>query len=337
MRGKRPGILGLVVLFLTALASLPAGAQQRADHVRLGMAGISGTNAPPYIGYKLGLFAKYGIDLEPIYFQGGTTLNQAVTAGDVQLELIAAGPVLSADAAGADLIFLQGMVNTFPYVIVSRQSISRPAQLKGGKVGISRFGSSSDEAMRMSLHKMGLVPEKDVAILQVGGQSTRFAALQSGAVDATIVSPPFNLVAEEQGYRVLFDVAASGIEYPHQQLVGRRDYVQKHRGIVLRFLKGFNESLGLWKKPGNEKTILRMLSAFLKLDPVKHRRELEETFRYYGKVFPALPYPPLKGIRDAQTALAERNPKVRRLQVENYVDDSFVKSLQESGFLGQVY
>lgn len=99
------------------------------------------------------------------------------------------------------------------------------------------------------------------------------------------MSPPFNLVAEELGYKNFMDLNASGIVYPHQQLVSGRDFTRDKRDTLLRFLKGFNESLGLWMRPESKESVLRLVAQFLRIDPVKNRKELEDS-GFLATVYP---------------------------------------------------
>ena len=82
------------------------------------------------------------------------------------------------------------MINSFPFLILSNPEIRVPGDVRGKKIAISRYRSASDTAVRAVLERYKLRPDKDVMILQGGGQTERFAALRAGAVDAAIVSPP---------------------------------------------------------------------------------------------------------------------------------------------------
>ncbi len=191
-----------LVLFLVAALLAPGSetwAQKNFPTVRIGIEAPAGTNSHYFVTKQLGLFQKHGINIELISFPGGTVGLQALFAGDIQFATSDGVAGLSANLRGANLYFVAGMINTFPFSILSRPEIRTPQDLRGKKIVISRYGSSSDTAVRAAVEKYDLKPDKDVIILQGGGQTERFAALRAGAVDAAIVSPPLNLAGKKTG------------------------------------------------------------------------------------------------------------------------------------------
>ncbi len=176
-----------VILSMLALifsSTRDAWSQRNLPTVRIGIEAPAGTNSHYYVSKQLGLFQKHGINIELISFPGGTVGLQALFAGDIQFATADGVAGLSANLRGANLYFVAGMINTFPFSILSRPEIRTPQELRGKKIVISRYGSSSDTAVRAAVEKYDLKPDKDVIILQGGGQSERFAALKAGAVDA---------------------------------------------------------------------------------------------------------------------------------------------------------
>jgi NitT/TauT family transport system substrate-binding protein len=329
----------MFLLALLAIAGLGqnARAQKSPSTVRLGIAGISGTNAHPYVDKQLGLFQKYNVDVEMIAFQGGSQLIQAMLAGDLPLALSEGVTVLASNIKGGNLFFIGGIVNTFPFTILSKAEIRSPADLRGKKIAISRFGSSSDVAVRSAVERYDLKPDKDVIILQVGGQAERFAALRAGVVDAAIVSPPFNLVGRRLGYNDLIDMSESGVAYAHQQIVARKDFLDRQPDLVSRFLRATIEGLGYWKDPSKKEAVTQNVAKFLKMDPQKDKDQLDETFRYYGKVFPTKPYPTLEGLELSAAILKKARPDAKDLQAKDFVVNRFVGELEKEGFLAKVF
>lgn len=329
----------LPALALLALLNLgdDAQAQKSPASVRLGVAGISGTNAHPFVGRQLGLFQKHNVEMELIAFQGGSQLIQAMLAGDLPLALSEGVTVLAANIKTPNLIFIAGFVNTFPFTILAKPEIRTPGDLRGKKIAISRFGSSSDVAVRFAVERYDLRPDKDVVILQVGGQAERFAALRAGVVDAAIVSPPFNLVARRLGFNDLIDMSEAGVAYAHQQLVARKDFLERQPDLALRFLRATIEGLAYWKDPAKKDAVTQNVAKFLKLDPQKDKDQLDETFRYYGKVFPTKPYPTLEGLELSAAMLKKARPDAKDLQAKDSLTNRFVAELEKEGFLAKVF
>jgi len=323
------------VLSLLAFAALLASAAQvTAQKVRLGVAGISGTNAHPYVSKQLGLYHKYNVEMELIAFQGGSQLIQAMLAGDVPMALSEGVTVLAAGLKNPQLYFIAGVVNIFPFTILAKSEIKTPAELRGKKIAISRFGSSSDVAVRTAIERHGLT-DKDVVILQVGGQSERFAALRSGVVDAAIVSPPFNLVGRRLGFKEVIDVSETGVAYAHQQIVARKDLIEGQPDFVMRIMRATIEGLGYWKDPAKREAVTQNIAKFLKLDAQNERDQLDETFRYYGRVFPAKPYATVEGLELSASILKKARPDAKDLNAKEFVVNRFVADLDKEGFLAK--
>ncbi len=326
---------------VAALASLllfgeNSSAQKTLPMVRIGIEAPAGTNSHYYVTKQLGLFQKHGVNIELISFPGGTVGLQALLAGDIQFASEDGVAGLSANLRGANLYFIAGMINTFPFSILSRPEIHTPQELRGKKIVISRYGSSSDTAVRVAVEKYGLKPDKDVIILQGGGQSERFAALRAGAVDAAIVSPPLNLAGKQMGFNEVIDLSQSGIPYSHQQIVAVKDYLDRNPDAVLRTLRALIEGLAAWKDPAKKTVIMGHIAKYLRIDAEKSKDQLEETYRYYSKTFPAKPYATAEGLEFTAQILKKNRPEAKDLAAKNYLVDRFVGELEKEGFLARV-
>src|SRR5438128_822049 len=295
-----------------------AWAQKSFPIVRLGIEAVAGTNSHYYVTKQLGLFQKHGLNLELISFPGGTVGLQALFAGDIQFATSDGVAGLSANLRGANLYFIAGMINTFPFSILSKPEIRTPQDLRGKKIVISRYGSSSDTAVRAAVERYDLRPDKDVIILQGGGQSERFAALRAGAVDAAIVSPPLNLTGRRLGFNEVIDLSESGVPYAHQQIVAQKDFLDRNPDTVLRTLRALIEGLAAWKDPAKKAVVVGHVAKYLRLDLEKNKDQLDETYRYYGKIFPTKPYPTLEGLEFTGQLLKKARPEAKDLQVKDY-------------------
>ena len=312
-------------------------AAQKLPTVRIGIEAPAGTNSHYYVTRQLGLFQKYGLNMELISFPGGTVGLQALFAGDIQFATADGVAGLSANLRGANLYFIAGMINTFPFSILSKPEIRTPQDLRGKKIVISRYGSSSDTAVRAAVEKYDLKPDKDVIILQGGGQSERFAALRAGAVDAAIVSPPLNLTGKRLGFNEVIDLSESGVAYSHQQVVAIKDYLDKNPDTVMRTLRALCEGLAAWKDPAKKALVLTHVAKYLRLDPDKQRDQLEETYRYYSKTFPTKPYATAEGLELTAQMLKKARPEAKDIQAKDWLNNRFIAELDKEGFLAKVF
>ena len=324
-------------MFVALLACTSASAQKNPPTVRIGIEAPAGTNAHYYVTKQLGLFQKHGVNIELISFPGGTVGLQALFAGDIQFATSDGVAGLSANLRGANLYFVAGMINTFPFSILSRPEIRTPQELRGKKIVISRYGSSSDTAVRAAVEKYDLKPDKDVIILQGGGQSERFAALRTSAVDAAIVSPPLNLTGKRLGFNEVIDLSQSGVPYSHQQIVAIKDYLDRNPDAVLRTLRALIEGLAAWKDPAKKSMVMSNIAKYLRLEPEKNKDQIEETYRYYSKTFPTKPYATAEGLEFTAQILKKNRPEAKDIQAKDWLNNRFVAELEKEGFLAKVF
>jgi ABC-type nitrate/sulfonate/bicarbonate transport system substrate-binding protein len=226
----------LQLLFLAlccVLAPIRAGAQ--ISNVRIAFNGFGGI-APLYLGQDVGIFKKHGLNLEMIFIPGGSLSLQALIGKSLDLLMTGGPPVVNAYLQGAKIKIIGGATNLLPYMFVATGGIRSAEQLKGKRIGISRFGSNTDYVVRLALNQFALSPN-EVQIIQVGGSQARLVAMKSGAIQATVLSPEETLVAQKMGYGILLDFIEKGIEFPHVKVVVRDDFLETQPQTVRSFMR----------------------------------------------------------------------------------------------------
>ncbi|HWX77542.1 MAG TPA: ABC transporter substrate-binding protein, partial [Candidatus Acidoferrales bacterium] len=170
--------------------------------------------------------------------------------------------------------------------------IQEGKQLKGGKIALSRFGSSSDFAVRFMLTRLGLDPAKDVTLIQIGNQRERLGALLSGSVDGSVVDPPNTLLARQQGFRELADASKLGLVYPHNNITTTDRFIREEPQIVFGFLRGFVEGIAFYRTHKSES--VQMIKEFFR---ISDDAIAGEAYDYFSRITPAKPYPNVEGVR----------------------------------------
>jgi NitT/TauT family transport system substrate-binding protein len=160
------------------------------------------------------LFEKYGLDVVLVGMGTGSVSLRALIAKDLQISSLSGSGLVQAALQGADTVLIAALINGFVFKIFTAPEISSPAQLKGKKLGVSRYGATSDFAVRLTLKKWGLNPERDVNILQIGTSQDTVRALQAKILDAGVTSGTSSLIARKSGFRELADLADLGLDYP---------------------------------------------------------------------------------------------------------------------------
>jgi len=323
-KNKSVNLLGLVVgLLLFFPGWLLAQEPLRAGTI------FSATQAPLWAAKEGRFFEKYGIkNLEVIQFSGGQPVTRALIGGDIQISTTGGAAVVNARLKGADTIIIARTVGVFPYTLYVSKDIRNAAELKGKKIAVSTVGGSGYVAMQYALRKLGLDPDKDVALLQVGDFGTRLASLASGTVQGTLLLPPFTLRAQELGLRPLYDLVGSGIQYPINQITTRQSFIKSQRETVKNFLKGLVAGLARFRT--DREFGVKVLGLNLReTDP----KILQETYDFWLKVFPKFPSP---GPEDATVFLEFMQVKEPR-DWKEFVDPSLMEELERDGFLSSVY
>jgi len=325
-------IIPILALTLSLALVQGSGAQEKLEKLYVGVAGLSGALAHAFIPKDAGLYEKYGLDVDLVFFQGGTQGVQSLIAGGVQFIVSSGSEIIAARVAGADATMVAGYMNTVPYSIVADKTIRRFADLKGAKAAVSRFGTTSDLAVRYAFEQNGLIAGKDITLVQLGDQGSRFAALTGGTVQATVISPPFDLTAKKLGYRILADMADLGLHYQHEAIATTERLLAERPETARRFLKAFITGIHLWMT--DEKRTKEILAKRLR---IKDNEVLDETYSAYKKLTEKKPYPTLKGLEFQIADLALRNPKAKGARSETFVNLGLLKEIDKSGFIDGLY
>jgi NitT/TauT family transport system substrate-binding protein len=245
----RARLIVLIGLFLgwllIASPSVAADKTTNLAHQKVNVAysSISGNNAPLWVTLEKGFFRKYGLDVQAVLIESGTTAAQSLVSGDVSFAHMAGAAVMQSNLRGADTVMIAGVVNTLIFQLFTDKSISRPDQLKGKAVGVTRFGSSTDFAMRYALEKYGLEPNKEVTILQLGNVPALLSALEGGKLQAAMLSPPTTLRAKKAGFPVLADLQMLGLEYQHTGIATTRALIKSKPDLVRDFMRAYVEGI----------------------------------------------------------------------------------------------
>lgn len=286
-----------------------------------------GLFAPLWVTKEAKLFEKYGNQVQLIFIQGASSAAAALISGDAQIGMFSPQVVITSAMKGLDLVMLGRLGNTMDNRIFGKRGISDIKQIKS--LAISRYASNADFAGRFLLERAGLKPDADVAFLQFGNQSNRLAAIETGRADAAIVTPPMTLQARKMGFPLLIDSSKLGIPYSSLMFVARKSYLAKNREDMRNYVKAMIEGIHYYK--ANKEFSLKVLSKYMKIND---REVLEENFREYD--FPLKPYPAKEYFELPIQEIAKREPKVLKENLERFIDSSFVKELDESGFIDKL-
>jgi len=301
--------------------------------IRAAFTSLSGSMAPPWVAHEAGIFRKHGLEVEVIAMPSGIEGMNALIAGEVQFLQIAGGTTVSAALGGADVMVVTTTIDTFVQNLVTRPEIERAELLRGKALGISRFGTSIDTGARVALRHFGLVPEKDVAIVQIGSVESIVAAMQGNRVQAGILSYPSISRAKKLGHRVLLDVSALGIPYASTGVTTRGKLIREDPDLVRRYMAAQLEAIARMKRDKN--FTMTVMGKYLRTNDQELLSEAYEI--YVQKHLLKVPLPTVDAIRSVLEELAGRNPKAKEQDPKKFFDDSFVRQFESSGSIESLY
>jgi ABC-type nitrate/sulfonate/bicarbonate transport system substrate-binding protein len=303
-----------------------------ADKIRIGYSGATVSNAMLWVTDEGKLFQKNGIDPQILYLQ--TTLGQtAMIAGEIDMCVYSGSLLSSARVQGADVVMVASFLNKPLYRLVVRAEIRTVADLKGKRLGITRFGTVTDSMSRLLIGKLGLDADKDVSYVQVGDVPVLLASLSTGRIiDGAIIQPPYYLKAVASGMRVLVNMQEMDIPVQQTGLNTTQRFIAKNPDIARRGVKSVIEGIHLMRT--NPAVAKRALSKRMQ---IKDEKELEDTYQLLKSFVQVKPYPTLEGFKAIFEDLAKRVPAAKNANPKDYVDTRFIDELDRSGFIDALY
>jgi ABC-type nitrate/sulfonate/bicarbonate transport system substrate-binding protein len=318
----------------SAAAAATATPAPTLTKVRLGQVSVSAANAAIWSADEGGFLKKYGLDAEVVVIADSTQGVAALVSGQVPINCgISGTAVVSSVIGGSDLAFYAVTVNTFPGGIYAQPAIQSVKDLKGKRLGVSRVGTASDTGGRIVLRQNGLDPNKDVAILGIGGIPEILAAMKTGQIDAGVLSPPTTLQARDAGFRQVVDIGALGIEYAYNGVVASRAFQKQNPGLVESVVQALVEGVHRFKAdPAFGKAVVAK-RASLTEQPL-----IDETYDAFAKIYLKEPPTPTDGgIRTVlEELVSANNTKAKDALPASFYDLGVLRKLQDSGFLKQI-
>jgi NitT/TauT family transport system substrate-binding protein len=326
-------ITAIITVFLEVHAPTELAAQAKPlIKVVAGYGSTDGAVAPLWFAKETKLFEKRGLDVVLVGMGTGSVSLRALIAKDLEIASLSGSGLVQAALQGADTVIISAAINGFIFKVFGAPEITIPAQLKGKKLGVSRYGATSDFAVRLALKKWGLNPDRDVSILQIGTGQDTVRAMQTKMIDAGVLSGTASLVARKTGFRELGDLADLGLDYPMAPIGTTKSYLQKNEGLVKEFMLAYIEAIHDFKR--NKEAALAVLKKYTRNDD---REVLEDSYSHAASKYLALPIPTIEGIRTILTELSSTVPAAKNADPEQFVSYKIARDIEASGFVKRLY
>jgi len=319
--------LSIIGALVAAFTTAPLSAQTL-KKIRIGYPSLSFRQSNVWVAKEMGIFNKYGLEVEPIFLRGGQMATLALVAGDPPIVNI--GTVIQANLVGSNLVLVAAVETNYDQIVFARPGITKLEQLKGKNFGISGFGSATHYASTILVKHLNFDP-KDLVLVPGGPDAERLGALAAGKIDATFFSSSGAPVARKAGFNELLQIADLGVEVQGNGFATSRDYIKSNRDVVKSALKGFVEAI--YFIYANKKEAQKVFAKYMRTtDPAV----LEDSYQGYIKMIPKKPYPTLKGIQFMLDMLADKMPQAKNAKPEQFVDLSLLQELEKEGFFNEM-
>ena len=295
--------LKLAVVFAALLPFLPqarTAAGQELRRIHYGTT-TSVSHLPIWVAKDMGLFAKNGLNVEPVHIRGGALITMAIMSGNLQFSGAGAESVVAARVEGGDVVLLACPADSDPVYLITRPEIKSATELKGKASAVTRLGSTTHFYLRAALRQVGLDADKDLTILQLGAGSEMVPALETGRIAAAALTIRYAIPFLQRNWPVLVDLSKTDLVYPASCVASSRAYVRSEPKAVDDFLRAYVAGIRSIKK--DQALAEKSFSKWLKeTDPFVIRKSVEA----YTRIFKPLPYVPEKGIENVLKDLANR-------------------------------
>jgi len=288
---------------------------------------------PLLVAQQKGLFKKNGVpDVEMVLIEGGLRGMSALLAGDVQIMQTGGAPAIQAIQKGAPLIILASLTNVLFFDFVVPKEIAKPADLKGKRVAISQFGSTTDLATQLVLKRFGIAP-KEVIFLQIGSNPARMVALLNGQIQGALLnSASHSPQAVQQGLRVLASLPDLGIELLQSSIITTKAFRKTQEALLSRFFRSLVEGIAWLRNDQNKQEALKIFGRFTRTQDDTLLQRTYELSRKASRTVPRATEGGLRNILDFAPAGDGKN-----LAPENFLDNSLLEQLESSGYIRSLY
>ena len=297
-----------------------------------GFATIGQGAGPMMVTWKAGLFQKHGLDIDKPRIMGGAKgVVRGLMSGEIQFGNLAAPAPLRANLRGeADLLFLTGGINQ--QFIMGRPGLDSRVQLAGKKIGLVGDGGLNDALVKFIIEKLAAAGVQELRAEPIpGGSDRELAALLEGKCDAIVITPPESIDAQRKGCKVLVDFAEYGLNYALGGIAARRDTIERNPEVTRKFIKAYVEGMHRYRTD-REFTV----DVQAEYSGIADRSVAEETYDLTRPGMPSVPYPVVTALQTLLDFMAKEIPEAKNADARRFVDDRFIRELDESGFVASL-
>jgi ABC-type nitrate/sulfonate/bicarbonate transport system substrate-binding protein len=311
------------IFFLALAVSSAVVTAAESKKVVFGYSTIGAMAAGAWMAKEIGAYEKYGIDAELIYISSGPTVVQALLGGDVTGGIAATNAVIAAVLRGAPLVSVVSTANRPYHRLWVQPEIMRVEDLKGKTIGVTRFGSVTDNLTRMILKKYGL--ESTVNVRQMGGTAEVSAAFQNKQIAGAVTSSL--RVDQSVQPRLLMKLEDLGFQYSMDVIAYSRDDIKRAPRLVDGMVRAYTE--GVAAMHYQKERAYRAIAKYARLHDQKKIDEIYQDSIVYLEKTPRVEPEAINSILDFMGK--------KGVPLETFADNTLVDKMVREGFIEKLY
>ena len=319
-------------ILLSAAFSSPISPALAADKLYAIYTAHSLSHVYPWIAQESGIFKKYELEVPLVFVPAGAPAVATILTGDSEVTQQGAGGLVRAFVLGnRDLVFIGGVKNILTHSLVGSREVKRPEQLRGKKIGVGRYGSTTHYFAIQVLRRVGL-EAGDVSFIQTGGGPDTFAALVGKVVDAAALAAPSDTRALELGYQYIIYGPDLRIPYAATAFNTRRAIMGKRPQVLGRFMRAMAESAKIAHQ--DREFTSKVLGKYLRID---NQRILDASYDSEIKALEPRLAIKLDGLKANLEEITPTEPRAKNVKAEEMVDTRYLDEMTRTGFFDQLW
>jgi NitT/TauT family transport system substrate-binding protein len=320
-----------MVFFVATLAAPSAPKAQ--DKLLISYGGHNETVGPMWVAVDKGIFKKYNLDVSMLQVRNGQVSLTALMAGDVQAFWPAVSSVISGVSGGAKIGCIASPFNKISRELIVRKEIDSLAALRDKVFGVQSIGGGFWLQTMIVLDRLGVDAEKNKLQMRIiGDEPTILQALLASNIDAAVITQASAAVAKRAGLRSLANTTEMKVPYQGVGVCTRSDRITNSPDLMLRLVKGMVEGVAFIHSPRNKREVMDVLKKHLRLSTDQDAETSYNALRTVSSLDVA---PDPEAWKNIQKYVARVTPKVGQVDIHQIITASFVKTLEETGFIAE--
>ncbi len=328
-------ILPFIFVALVVFGSNFEASAQSQRKLVFGYGLMQAPSAPLWIAQQEGLFSKYGIDAELVFLRSTSLVTAAVLSGSIDINATGGTALVTANAGDAGLKVLAAFSSKLTHVLVVQPAIMEPKDLTKKRIGVVSIGGTQWITTKLGLQHLGLDESRDqIRIIGIGEQTVLKQAVEAGYIDGAFLNGVIAHELKQKGFRSLVELSHAKIPTVSMGIVVRKTFLQQHSDVIDNVLKALIEGVAFVLSPLKKPIVIKTLMRALK---ISNPSVVEAGYPYLLQDLDLKLYPSVEGLRNLQRFMIPYYPRVADLKVEDMIDSSALRRLEESGFIDKIY